>query len=208
MQLWPDVLRICCLQPLYKQFLGYEVFGLGFMTSVVRHNAQRQNTTVSNSSGSDGRSSAGNQHACGLCCSSQLGTWLQGRGPAVLTQPSPNALSGESICDSSTAKRQCRRQLEHGSKGFVMLFANGTVSASASACPPLVVAPPCLCCAQLFITMTGMFFSSWLGSWTLSLGEWIIKRLPLVKHIYSASKQVWRVGWASHVQGCQAPAAV
>jgi uncharacterized membrane protein len=27
-------------------------------------------------------------------------------------------------------------------------------------------------------------------SWTLSLGEWIIKRLPLVKHIYSASKQV------------------
>jgi uncharacterized membrane protein len=27
-------------------------------------------------------------------------------------------------------------------------------------------------------------------SWTLTLGEWIIKRLPLVKHIYSASKQV------------------
>lgn len=27
-------------------------------------------------------------------------------------------------------------------------------------------------------------------SWTLALGEWIIKRLPLVKHIYSASKQV------------------
>jgi hypothetical protein len=29
-----------------------------------------------------------------------------------------------------------------------------------------------------------------LRSWTLALGEWIIKRLPLVKHIYSASKQV------------------
>eukprot|EP00878_Enallax_costatus_P013925 GHUV01014562.1.p1 GENE.GHUV01014562.1~~GHUV01014562.1.p1 ORF type:complete len:178 (+),score=39.19 GHUV01014562.1:288-821(+) len=41
-----------------------------------------------------------------------------------------------------------------------------------------------------FITMTGVFFSSWLGSWMLSFGEWIIKRLPLVKHIYSASKQV------------------
>jgi uncharacterized membrane protein len=35
-----------------------------------------------------------------------------------------------------------------------------------------------------------VFFSSWLGSWMLALGEWIIKRLPLVKHIYSASKQV------------------
>jgi uncharacterized membrane protein len=43
---------------------------------------------------------------------------------------------------------------------------------------------------QLFITMTGVFFSSWLGSWMLAFGEWIIKRLPLVKHIYSASKQV------------------
>eukprot|EP00877_Chromochloris_zofingiensis_P015011 jgi/Chrzof1/9764/Cz04g14280.t1 len=42
----------------------------------------------------------------------------------------------------------------------------------------------------LFVTMTGVFFSSWLGSWMLSFGEWIIKRLPLVKHIYSASKQV------------------
>lgn len=55
---------------------------------------------------------------------------------------------------------------------------------------------PCMCplivllLAQAFITMTGVFFSSWLGSWMLAFGEWIIKRLPLVKHIYSASKQV------------------
>lgn len=105
----------------------------------------------------------------------------------------------------------------------------------------------CLVLLQLFITITGVFFSSWLGrcvgsgasrhlgcgngsigssnssmrlpgtgtprfpwavlrhipprplpspalrytcSWTLSLGEFFIKRLPLVKHIYSASKQV------------------
>lgn len=33
-------------------------------------------------------------------------------------------------------------------------------------------------------------------SWTLALGEWIIKRLPLVKHIYSASKQVR--AWLQH----------
>ncbi|PNW70972.1 hypothetical protein CHLRE_17g741050v5 [Chlamydomonas reinhardtii] len=41
-----------------------------------------------------------------------------------------------------------------------------------------------------FIFLIGVFFSSWLGSALLGIGEWIIKRLPLVKHIYSASKQV------------------
>ena len=36
----------------------------------------------------------------------------------------------------------------------------------------------------------GVFVSSWLGGLALQLGEWIIKKLPLVKHIYSAAKQV------------------
>eukprot|EP00803_Ostreobium_quekettii_P003846 evm.model.scf_288.2 EVM.evm.TU.scf_288.2 scf_288:16797-22344(+) len=44
--------------------------------------------------------------------------------------------------------------------------------------------------SMVFIFLTGLFFSSWVGSWFLELGEWIIKKLPLVKHIYSASKQV------------------
>ena len=35
----------------------------------------------------------------------------------------------------------------------------------------------------------GAFASSWLGGLALQLGEWIIKKLPLVKHIYSAAKQ-------------------
>jgi uncharacterized membrane protein len=52
---------------------------------------------------------------------------------------------------------------------------------------------PCACLLlQLFITTTGVFMSSWLGGTLLSIGEFIIKRLPLVKHIYSASKQVRR----------------
>ena len=38
--------------------------------------------------------------------------------------------------------------------------------------------------------MAGVFVSSWLGSLLLQVGEWIIKKLPLVKHIYSAAKQV------------------
>ncbi len=37
---------------------------------------------------------------------------------------------------------------------------------------------------------TGVFMSSWTGTALLSLGEWTIKRVPLVKHIYSAAKQV------------------
>ena len=43
---------------------------------------------------------------------------------------------------------------------------------------------------QIFIFMTGVFVSSWIGGILLSIGEWIIKKLPLVKHIYSAAKQV------------------
>lgn len=43
---------------------------------------------------------------------------------------------------------------------------------------------------QVFIFMTGVFVSSWIGGIFLSIGEWIIKKLPLIKHIYSAAKQV------------------
>eukprot|EP00891_Asterochloris_glomerata_P001322 jgi/Astpho2/1322/e_gw1.00024.31.1_t len=44
--------------------------------------------------------------------------------------------------------------------------------------------------SMAFIFMTGVFVSSYLGGLLLSLGEWIIKKLPLVKHVYSAAKQV------------------
>lgn len=42
----------------------------------------------------------------------------------------------------------------------------------------------------VFIFFVGVFVSSWVGASFLGLGEWFIKRLPLVKHIYSASKQI------------------
>ncbi|MEW5298274.1 MAG: hypothetical protein WDW36_001417 [Sanguina aurantia] len=42
----------------------------------------------------------------------------------------------------------------------------------------------------VFVFCTGVFFSSWLGTLLLGLGEWAIKRLPLVRHIYGASKSV------------------
>lgn len=32
--------------------------------------------------------------------------------------------------------------------------------------------------------------SSWLGASVLTLGEWFIKKMPLVSYIYSASKQI------------------
>ncbi|OAY78750.1 protein LIKE COV 1-like [Ananas comosus] len=41
-----------------------------------------------------------------------------------------------------------------------------------------------------FIFLVGVFMSSWVGASILSLGEWIIKRMPLVRHIYNASKQI------------------
>ncbi|XP_078439345.1 protein CONTINUOUS VASCULAR RING 1-like [Wolffia australiana] len=41
-----------------------------------------------------------------------------------------------------------------------------------------------------FIFLVGIFMSSWLGASVLNLGEWFIKRMPLVRHIYNASKQI------------------
>ncbi|XP_051226437.1 protein LIKE COV 2 [Lolium perenne] len=41
-----------------------------------------------------------------------------------------------------------------------------------------------------FIFLAGIFVSSWLGSTVFWVGEWFIKKMPFVKHIYSASKQV------------------
>ncbi|CAM6106861.1 unnamed protein product [Calypogeia fissa] len=42
----------------------------------------------------------------------------------------------------------------------------------------------------IFIFLVGVFVSSWMGASVLWMGEWFIKRMPLVKHIYSASKQI------------------
>ncbi|KAL5665045.1 hypothetical protein ACJX0J_025153, partial [Zea mays] len=41
-----------------------------------------------------------------------------------------------------------------------------------------------------FIFVVGVFMSSWLGASVLGLGEWFIKRMPFVRHIYDASKQI------------------
>lgn len=72
--------------------------------------------------------------------------------------------------------------------------------AAAVRCPPYVRQLPLHqlvsgCCTQPCTTRAADRSAEsvvwcWLRSWTLALGEWIIKRLPLVKHIYSASKQV------------------
>jgi len=42
----------------------------------------------------------------------------------------------------------------------------------------------------VFIFLMGVFVSSWMGASVLWVGEWFIKKMPLVKHIYSASKQI------------------
>jgi len=44
--------------------------------------------------------------------------------------------------------------------------------------------------SMMFIFFTGVFVSSWFGGILLSIGEWTIRKVPLVKHIYSASKQI------------------
>ncbi|KAG8503107.1 hypothetical protein CXB51_000883 [Gossypium anomalum] len=47
-----------------------------------------------------------------------------------------------------------------------------------------------LATSNTFIFLIGIFMSSWLGASVLTLGEWFIKKMPLVSYIYSASKQI------------------
>ncbi|KAJ1703208.1 hypothetical protein LUZ63_002987 [Rhynchospora breviuscula] len=42
----------------------------------------------------------------------------------------------------------------------------------------------------IFVFLVGIFVSSWLGASIFWLGEWVIKKMPLMSHIYSASKQI------------------
>ncbi|XP_010246268.1 PREDICTED: protein LIKE COV 2-like [Nelumbo nucifera] len=42
----------------------------------------------------------------------------------------------------------------------------------------------------VFVFFVGIFVSSWMGATVFWLGEWFIKRMPFVRHIYSASKQI------------------
>lgn len=42
----------------------------------------------------------------------------------------------------------------------------------------------------LFVFLVGVFVSSWLGATVFWIGEWFIKRMPFVRHLYSASKQI------------------
>ncbi|KAL8515026.1 hypothetical protein ACS0TY_013930 [Phlomoides rotata] len=42
----------------------------------------------------------------------------------------------------------------------------------------------------IFIFFVGIFASSWMGATVFLIGEWFIKRMPFVRHIYSASKQI------------------
>ncbi|KAF3331993.1 Protein LIKE COV 2 [Carex littledalei] len=42
----------------------------------------------------------------------------------------------------------------------------------------------------IFVFLVGIFVSSWLGASVFWLGEWVIKKMPLMRHIYSASKQI------------------
>ncbi|KAJ8749845.1 hypothetical protein K2173_013248 [Erythroxylum novogranatense] len=44
--------------------------------------------------------------------------------------------------------------------------------------------------SMTFIFLVGVFMSSWLGASVLGLGEWFIKRMPFIRHIYNASKQI------------------
>lgn len=55
----------------------------------------------------------------------------------------------------------------------------------------------------VFVFLVGVFVSSWMGATVIWVGEWVIKRMPFVRHIYSASKQISAAispGMVNHAQ--------
>ena len=44
--------------------------------------------------------------------------------------------------------------------------------------------------AMVFIFLTGVFTTSWIGSWLHAMSESAFSRVPVVKHIYSTAKQI------------------
>lgn len=59
--------------------------------------------------------------------------------------------------------------------------------------------------SMAFIFLVGLLGSSWAGAAALSVSEWIIKRLPLARHVYSAAKQVVSGEWKSGVKATRRP---
>lgn len=191
-----------CPQPLYKKLLGFEVFGLGFMTSVVSSSAS--------SNGSSVAQHAREQPALPACCHPVLvRPWcaLLSRGvcmqaavahtPAQRVQSFRYACTPCSVlccCSCSSPSQECS-----SAAGWAGVWAAVQAATSAMATAALAAAAACVCPAQTHLGSPGPCFDPPPApcrplpcpcSWTLSLGEFFIKRLPLVKHIYSASKQV------------------
>ena len=50
------------------------------------------------------------------------------------------------------------------------------------------------------LTLIGMFFAGFLGRFFLSLGEWIVFKVPLVSSIYSVLKQIFETFFSSKTQ--------
>ena len=104
--------------------------------------------------------------------------------------------TGKSLAADLTGVRLCSLYISHYSDLKCLAWVSSPPWCSSSS---LVRAAPGLCWTAVrhpeMLQMTrsanaGAFASSWLGGLALQLGEWIIKKLPLVKHIYSAAKQV------------------
>jgi hypothetical protein len=146
-------------QPIYMHFLGVEIFGLGFLTSMC---------FITITGGFLPQVPGG-----WCCCRGRLAS------PCPRKVAAPGSQQQNLGCSSSRAARQAGSAARAtGAQSAAQTLRHPGLTPRPH--PPLPWPP----------SHAGVFCSSWLGETFIALGEWIIKRLPLIKHIYSASKQV------------------
>ncbi|XVF15748.1 hypothetical protein REPUB_Repub09cG0182600 [Reevesia pubescens] len=94
---------------------------------------------------------------------------------------------GESVCSSSSTSQSSSKEAFYK---VIRSWASKKFMTGWLALSPVYYFGLGFVTSITFIFIVGVFMSSWLGSSVLSLGEWLIKKMPLISYIYSASKQI------------------
>ncbi len=150
------------------------MFGLGFMTTML---------FVFGVGGASGCLQSLSCHSCFCLRSALLGLCIDMHGVRIaMVCAHPQALPGLP-CRPAVHAGPCRSAHSHSSSRRSTLIPLLAVLASSTLPHP----PPL---GLLWPPPPAVFTSTWVGSVSIGMGEYIIKRVPLVRHIYSAAKQV------------------
>lgn len=153
---------------MYEALFGYHVFGLGFVTSmafIIGTGPPLSMPVLS--------------MLCLVSCLQPSQSSKEGRSVRALWEALRAVLKYHVIVYGRTALDDT----EHMRCGVLQALSRPSILGRHGS-----ALHACRQASQLW-RRAGVLMSSWLGGLLLQVGEWIIRKLPLVKHIYSAAKQ-------------------